>query len=85
MDYDVLVICGGQAGLAIGYYLKKVNIHFAILDEQDKTGDSWRNRYDSLTLFTPRFYSSLPGLPLPGDSNGYPTRTQLKYQKGMFL
>lgn len=69
MIYDVVVIGAGQAGLAIGYFLKKANVSFLILDEASMIGESWRKRYDSLTLFTPHSYSSLPGLPLDGDSN----------------
>ncbi|TES47061.1 NAD(P)/FAD-dependent oxidoreductase [Halalkalibacterium halodurans] len=77
MDYDVLVIGGGQAGLAVGYYLKKEQFQFLILDEQERTGDSWRNRYDSLVLFTPRSYGALPGLALNGDPNGFPTKDEI--------
>ncbi|GAE36674.1 MULTISPECIES: flavin-containing monooxygenase [Bacillaceae] len=77
MVYDVLVIGGGQAGLAVGYYLKKEQLQFLIIDEQERTGDSWRNRFDSLVLFTPRRYSALPGLALNGDPNGYPTKDEI--------
>ncbi|WYU52199.1 NAD(P)-binding protein [Bacillus sp. FSL K6-0047] len=59
MEYDVVVIGGGQAGLAVGYYLKKQKQPFLILDEQNEAGDSWRKRYDSLVLFTPRCYSKV--------------------------
>ena len=74
MDYDVLVIGGGQAGLAMGYYLKKKNIRFVILDKNQHVGDSWRRRYDSLVLFTPRRYSSLPELEMEGLSKEFPTK-----------
>ncbi|MCM3715467.1 NAD(P)/FAD-dependent oxidoreductase [Alkalihalobacillus oceani] len=77
MKYDVVVIGGGQAGLAAGYYLEKTNKKYVILDAQNQAGDSWRERYDSLVLFTPRFYSSLPGLPLKGDPNGYPNKDEI--------
>lgn len=77
MKYDVIVIGGGQAGLAAGYFLKKTKRNFIILDEQGRTGDSWRNRYDSLTLFTPRSYSSLPGLEMKGQSDGYPKKDEV--------
>ncbi len=53
MQYDVIIVGGGQAGLAMGYALKKKNKCFAILDENETTGESWRQRYDSLQLFTP--------------------------------
>jgi putative flavoprotein involved in K+ transport len=62
MLYDILVIGAGQAGLAMGYYLKQTKLSFLILDKGSAIGESWKNRYDSLTLFTLRFYSSLPGL-----------------------
>ncbi|WP_413380809.1 flavin-containing monooxygenase [Alkalihalobacillus sp. 1P02AB] len=77
MLYDVVVIGGGQAGLAVGYYLKQTGHHFLIIDENLQTGDSWRLRYDSLTLFTPRFYSTLPFLPLEGDPNDYPSKDEM--------
>src|SRR5690349_20153604 len=67
-SWNTIVIGGGQAGLAIGYYLKKLHEDFIILDASDKVGDSWRNRWDSLRLFTPNWASSLPGYPFP--SNG---------------
>ena len=58
--YDVLVLGGGQAGLAVGYHLAKRGLPFLILDASQRTGDAWRNRWDSLRLFTPARYSSLP-------------------------
>ncbi|WP_260508253.1 NAD(P)/FAD-dependent oxidoreductase [Cytobacillus firmus] len=90
MIYDVLVIGAGQAGLSAGYFLRKWNLSFLILDQVNEIGESWRNRYDSLKLFTPRFFSSLPGLSLSGDPNGYPTKDVisdylLKYAKEFSL
>jgi len=75
--YEVIVIGGGQAGLAAGYYLKKAGKQFIMLDEQAKTGDSWRNRYNSLVLFTPRSYSSLPGMEMAGDPDGFPDKDEV--------
>ena len=49
---DVLVIGAGQAGLATGYRLAQEEVSFLIVDEDQQIGDSWRKRYDSLTLFT---------------------------------
>ena len=66
MKYDVIVIGGGQAGLSMGYYLRQTNLSFLILDKGERIGEVWRNRYESLRLFTPRAYSSLPGLALKG-------------------
>src|ERR1700749_2052565 len=75
--YDVVVIGGGQAGLAIGYFLKREEKHFVILDAAASIGSAWRSRWASLVLFTPRRYDSLPGLPFPGDPDGYPTRDEV--------
>jgi putative flavoprotein involved in K+ transport len=74
---DVAVVGGGQAGFAMGYYLRKLGRRFVILERADSIAPAWRQRWDSLTLFTPRRYSSLPGLPSPGDPGGYPTRDEV--------
>jgi len=80
--YDTIVIGAGQAGLAISYYLKKANKKFVIIDKCDEIGEAWKERYDSLVLFTPRMYSSLPGLPLTGDQQGLPVKDEIvKYLK----
>lgn len=73
---DVLVIGAGQAGLAMGYHLRKTSFRFLLVDGASRVGDSWRRRYDSLTLFTPRSLSSLPDLPLQGDPQGYASRDE---------
>lgn len=75
--HDVIVIGGGQAGIAMGYLLKQKGISFVILDANERVGDSWRNRYDSLVLFTTRSYSSLPGLPMDGSPQGFPTKDEM--------
>jgi putative flavoprotein involved in K+ transport len=72
--FDVVVIGAGQAGLAIGYFLARQGRRFVILERARSIGPAWRERWDSLTLFTPRAYNSLPGLPFPGDPDGYPNR-----------
>jgi len=77
IDIDVLVIGGGQAALAMGYYLKKSEHSFILVDSSTRVGDAWRNRYDSLVLFSPRAYSSLPGMALPGDPEGFPTKNEM--------
>jgi putative flavoprotein involved in K+ transport len=74
---EVAVIGGGQAGLAIGYYLRQQGCRFVILERASELAPAWRERWDSLTLFTPRRYSALPGLPFPGDPDGYPTRDEV--------
>jgi putative flavoprotein involved in K+ transport len=71
---DVAVIGGGQTGLAIGHFLKRQGQRFVILERASRLAPAWHERWESLTLFTPRRYSALPGLPFPGDPDGYPTR-----------
>jgi putative flavoprotein involved in K+ transport len=68
---------GSQAGPTMGYYLRQQGYRFAIFERGDSIAPAWRERWDSLTLFTPRRYSSLPGLPFPGDPEGYPTRDEV--------
>ncbi|QYR22473.1 NAD(P)-binding domain-containing protein [Paenibacillus sp. sptzw28] len=74
---DVIVIGGGQSGLASGYHLKKSGLTFLILEASGTAAGSWPEYYDSLKLFSPAKYSSLPGMsfPLPGDR--YPTRDEV--------
>ena len=74
---DVAVVGGGQAGLAMGYYLRAQGLRFAIFERGASIAPAWRQRWDSLTLFTQRRYSALPGLPFPGDPDGYPTRDEV--------
>jgi len=74
-DLDVVVIGGGQAGLAAGYFLRRTGLSFAILDDQPASGGAWTHDWESLTLFSPAQWSSLPGWPMPGRSAGdYPPR-----------
>jgi putative flavoprotein involved in K+ transport len=73
---QTIVIGGGQAGLSAGYYLKKQRVPFLILDANPRVGDAWRNRWDSLRLFTPSRYA-LPGLRLRGSPDGFATKDQL--------
>jgi putative flavoprotein involved in K+ transport len=75
--FDVIVVGGGQAGLAIGYFLARQGRRFVILEAADSIGAAWRTRWDSLLLFTPRRYSALAGLAFPGDPDGYPTRDEV--------
>ena len=75
--HDIVVIGAGQAGLAIGSYLKSQGLDFVIVDRASSIGSAWQERWDSLTLFTPRRYDSLPGLPFPGDPDGYPNRDEV--------
>jgi putative flavoprotein involved in K+ transport len=70
--FEVVVIGAGQAGLAIGYFLARAGRRFLIVDGADSIAAAWRGRWDSLTLFTPRRYDTLPGLAFAGDPDGYP-------------
>jgi putative flavoprotein involved in K+ transport len=72
--YDTIIIGGGQAGLATGYYLKQQGRDFVILDANERIGDSWRKRWDSLRLFTPARYDRLPGMPFPAAARVFPTK-----------
>lgn len=74
---DVVVIGGGQAGLAVGYYLQQRGLRFAIFDSATRIGDTWRRRWDSLRLFTPARFDALPGLPLPFAANTFPSKDEL--------
>ncbi|MEH7815758.1 NAD(P)/FAD-dependent oxidoreductase [Bacillus velezensis] len=75
--YDTIVIGAGQAGISVGYYLKKSKQKFIILDKSHEVGENWKNRYDSLVLFTSRMYSSLPGMQLEGDKHGLPSKNEI--------
>lgn len=72
--YDAVVIGAGQAGLASGFHLRQRGLHFVILDAADAAGGSWTHYYRSLHLFSPARFSSLPGMPFPGDPAAYPSR-----------
>ena len=74
--FDTVVIGGGQAGLAVGYYLARQQRDFVILDAHERIGDAWRLRWDSLRLFTPAKYDGLPGMPFPGDRLSFPTKDE---------
>jgi len=72
-----VVIGGGQAGLSVGYHLAKRGIPFVILDAHPRVGDAWRNRWDSLRLFTPSRYAGLPGFPFPGRGDAFLTKDEV--------
>jgi putative flavoprotein involved in K+ transport len=76
-QYDTVVIGGGQAGLSVGYHLKKQGRSFVILDASRQVGDSWRGRWDSLRLYSPAFRDGLPGMPFPAPKNTYPTKDEM--------
>jgi putative flavoprotein involved in K+ transport len=76
ISFEVVVVGAGQAGLAMGHFLQQQSRHFLIV-EAGSIASAWRERWESLTLFTPRRYSGLPGVPFPGDPEGYPTRDEV--------
>jgi putative flavoprotein involved in K+ transport len=75
--YDTIIIGAGQAGLATGYYLKQQGRSFVILDANERIGDSWRKRWDSLHLFTPARYDSIPGMAFPAPPDSFPTKDEM--------
>jgi putative flavoprotein involved in K+ transport len=75
--YQTIVIGGGQAGLAVGHFLIRQGENFIILDKNPKTGNSWRSRWESLRLFTPSQFDSLPGMPFPKSKNYFPSKDEV--------
>ena len=75
--FNTVVIGGGQAGLSVGYHLTKHRIPFIILEARDRIGDSWRERWDSLRLFTPARFDGLDGMSFPGPPNYFPTKNEM--------
>jgi putative flavoprotein involved in K+ transport len=71
---DVVVIGGGQAGLAMAWHLARQHLRFVVLEAGPEPGHTWRSRWDSLTLFTPARYDALPGMPFPGPPDTYPAK-----------
>ena len=74
---ETLVVGGGQAGLAVGYYLAQRDLPFVILDSNERVGDSWRKRWDSLRLFTPARFNALPGMAFPGPARVFSTKDEV--------
>jgi thioredoxin reductase len=73
-QFDVIIIGGGQSGLALGYYLRRTGLSYVILDNQREPGGAWLHTWKSLRLFSPAQWSLLPGMIMIGGSDYYPTR-----------
>ena len=74
---ETMIIGGGQAGLATAYFLKERGRPFLILDAGERVGDAWRNRWESLRLFTPARFDRLPGSAFPASSWYFPTKDEM--------
>src|SRR5580765_6730539 len=72
-----IVIGGGQAGLAVGYHLAKRGVSFQILDANARVGDAWRNRWDSLRLFSHAKFDGLDGMGFPAARNSFPSKDDM--------
>jgi thioredoxin reductase len=75
-QFDIIIIGGGQSGLAVGYYLRRTNLFFIILDKEKEAGGAWQHNWESLRLFSPAQWSSLPGIIMSGGTDYYPTRSE---------
>jgi len=75
--FETVIIGGGQAGLSVGYHLARRDLPFVILDANERIGDSWRKRWDSLRLFTPARYNGLAGMSFPGPGDLLPTKDEV--------
>jgi putative flavoprotein involved in K+ transport len=76
-QFETLIIGGGQAGLAVGYHLARRDRPFLVIEANDRIGDNWRNRFDSLRLYSPARYDGLPGWPVPMDPWAFPTKDEI--------
>ena len=74
---QTVVIGGGQAGLSVGYHLARRKLPFVILDAHARIGDNWRERWDSLRLFTAARYDGLAGQPFPASPTAFPTKNEM--------
>jgi putative flavoprotein involved in K+ transport len=78
IDLDVAVIGGGQAALAVGYYLRRTGLRYALIDDQPGPGGAWQQTWRTLRLFSPAQWSSLPGwlMPRAQVADDYPSRDE---------
>ena len=75
--FDVVIVGGSQASLAVAYYLRRHGLPFVPLDAEPEIGQVWKSRWDSLTLFTPAQYSGLPGMDFPAARDAYPSKDEV--------
>jgi putative flavoprotein involved in K+ transport len=75
--FDVIVIGAGQAGLSVAYHLARRGLGFVVLDDHARVGDVWRERWDSLRLFTPARFDGLDGMPFPAPPSYFPTKDEM--------
>jgi putative flavoprotein involved in K+ transport len=75
--FETVVIGGGQAGLSVGYHLAQRDRSFVILEANERIGDNWRHRFDSLRLYSPARYDGLPGWGVPLDPWTCPTKDEI--------
>jgi putative flavoprotein involved in K+ transport len=75
--FDTIVVGSGQAGLSVGYHLDRRGVDFLIVDGAERVGDSWRNRWDSLRLFTNARYDGLDGMAFPAPPSCYPSKDEM--------
>jgi putative flavoprotein involved in K+ transport len=81
---ETVIVGGGQAGLAVGYHLARRDRPLLIVDADQRAGDAWRRRWDSLRLFTPARYSGLPGWAFPASPFAFPTRDEVADYLGAY-
>ena len=74
---ETVIIGAGQTGLSVGYHLARRRRTFVILDANERVGDNWRHRWDSLRLFTPARFDGLDGMPFPGSKHNFPTKDEM--------
>jgi putative flavoprotein involved in K+ transport len=76
-ELDLVIIGGGQSALACAYFLRRTGLNYVILDDKETCGGSWPQTWESLTLFSPSKFSSLPGFMMPASAGAYPTRQEV--------
>jgi putative flavoprotein involved in K+ transport len=81
-DVDVLIVGAGHGGLGVAARLKRQGRDALLVDAHPRVGETWRSRWASLRLFTPRFANTLPGMPFPGGTDPFPGKDEVaEYQE----